>query len=144
MLYPIATVSYPLTLTLGLPYNAPFQGAMKYYQNTNQYIQLSIQIPYSVPDGYSIRIKLTSAFFYAGTAYANFQSLNFTSIYNYAVANNILIISGFGPIVIGTTVIVTVMISITTNALFAVNTYIDTAYVVSSTTPNSYLYEGLV
>ena len=72
MLYPIATASYPLALSLGLPYNAPFQGAMQYYQNTNQYIQLSIQIPYSVPDAYSIRIDLASATFYTGSAYANF------------------------------------------------------------------------
>ena len=139
MLYPIATVSYPLTLTLGLPYNAPFQGAMKYYINTNQYVQLSIQIPYSVPDGYGIRIKLTSATFYTGSAYANFQSQNYTPSYNYKVANNILIITGMGPIVIGTTVVVTAMISITTSGLFGVNAYIDTASVIL-TTPTSYVY----
>jgi Leucine-rich repeat (LRR) protein len=39
-LYPIQTVSYPLTLTLGLPYGAPFQAAMQFYQSTNEYVQL--------------------------------------------------------------------------------------------------------
>jgi len=56
MLYPIATASYPLTMTLGLPYNAPFLGAMQFYQYTNEYIQISIQIPYAVPLGYVLRI----------------------------------------------------------------------------------------
>lgn len=33
-LYPIATASYPLTMTIGLPYNAPFQDAMQFYRYT--------------------------------------------------------------------------------------------------------------
>ena len=72
MLYPIATGSYPLTLTLGLPYDSPFMGAMQYYKYTNQYIKISIQLPYSVPDGYVIRVQMTSATIYSGTAYADF------------------------------------------------------------------------
>lgn len=144
MLYPIATVSYPLVLALGLPYNAPFQGAMQYYQNTNQYIQLSIQIPYSVPDGYAILIELTSATFYTGTAYANFQSLVYTPVYNYAVANNVLVITGMGPIVVGTTVTITLMLTITTNSLFGVKAKIDTAAVIAAYTATDYVYQGLV
>lgn len=143
MLYPIATVSYPLTLTLGLPYSAPFQGPMQYYQNTNQYIQLSIQIPYSVPAGYAILIQLTSATFYTGTAYANFQTQAYTPLYNYAVANNILLISGMGPIVVGTTVVVTFMVTINTNSLFGVGAYIDTAAVIAAFTASNYVYYGL-
>ncbi len=64
MLYPIATVSYPLSMTLGLPYNAPFLDAMRFYQNVNQYIQVSILIPYSVPVNYAICLQLTSATLY--------------------------------------------------------------------------------
>jgi hypothetical protein len=56
MLYPIATTSFPLTVTMGLPYDAPFQDAMQYYKYTQNYMQFSIQIPYTVPAGYSLRL----------------------------------------------------------------------------------------
>lgn len=81
MLYPIATVSNPLTLTIGLPYSAPIQGPMQFYQNLNQFVQLQISIPYSVPDGYTISIQLLNANLISGTAYSNFQSLTYTPIY---------------------------------------------------------------
>ena len=144
MLYPIATVSYPLTMTLSLPYNAPFLDAMRFYQNINQYIQVSILIPYAVPANYVICLQLTSAILYQGTAYANFQSLIYTPKYTYDLVNNKLIISGMGPIVIGTTIVVTLMIQITTNSLFAVNAYIDTPTIISAFTSSSYLYQGIV
>lgn len=49
-----------------------------------------------------------------------------------------------GPIVIGTTIVVTLMIMITTNSLFAVNAYIDTPDIISSFVAASYLYQGIV
>jgi len=45
MLYTIKTVSYPLPMTLGLPYGAPFTGAMQYYQGIDQFVQVQVQIP---------------------------------------------------------------------------------------------------
>ena len=72
MLYPIATTSYGLTVNIGLPYDAPFQNSMNLYYQMWQFVQVKIAIPYSVPDGYSIRLDLTNAQFYSGTAYANF------------------------------------------------------------------------
>jgi hypothetical protein len=48
-----------------------------------------------------------------------------------------------GPIVVGTTVVVTVMVSITASGLFIVNSYIDTASIIL-TTPTSYMYKGVV
>lgn len=105
MLYPITTVSYALTLTIGLPYSAPFTGPMQFYQNINQFVQLQISIPYSVPDQYSIRIQLQNANMIAGTAYSSFQSLTYTPSYTYSTSS--LIISGMGPIVIGTVVSIT-------------------------------------
>jgi hypothetical protein len=143
-LYPIATASYTLTMALGLPYNAPFQGAMQFYQYSNNYIQLSIQIPYSVPEGYTIRIVLTSATFYEGTAYANFQSLTYTPVYDYSVTNTVLLISGMGPIVVGTTFTVTALIYLNTNSLFIVKSYLDTPAVIAAFSSSRYLYEGIV
>lgn len=124
MLYPIATVSYPLTLTIGLPYNAILSAPMQFYQNINEFVQLQIAIPYSVPDGYSIKILLLNANMIAGTGYSNFQSLNYNPIYTYAP--NSFTISSMGPIPIGTVVILTFQITITTTSLFQVNVYIDT------------------
>ena len=125
---------------MGLPYDAPYIGPMQYYQNTSHYVQISIQIPYSVPDGYVLRIQFTNTNIYAGTAYANFQSLNYTPIYNYAVATNVLVISGFGPIVIGTTVVVNLMIVFYTGNLFAIKAYIDTAAAITSFSASKYVF----
>ena len=121
---------------MGLPYDAPYIGPMQYYQNTSHYVQ----IPYSVPDGYVLRIQFTNTNIYAGTAYANFQSLNYTPIYNYAVATNVLVISGFGPIVIGTTVVVNLMIAFYTANLFAIKAYIDTAAAITSFSASKYVF----
>lgn len=144
MLYPIATVSYPLTVAIGLAYNAPIQGGMQFYEWVNQYVQVTITIPYTVPEGYSIRIQLLNAQFIQGTAYANFQSLNYTTTYTYSTYY--LIMSSMGPIPVGTTVTVNFEIYITTTNLFTVNAYIDTASVITTfatTTGSNYLYYGL-
>jgi hypothetical protein len=127
MLYPIATVPYSLTVTLGLPYSAPFLSSMQLYQNINQFIQLQISIPYSVPDGYSIRIKINDADLLAGTAYSSLNSLTYDPIYTYITTPSpaSLIISGMGPIPIGTTVTITFQIKITTSSLFRCTAYID-------------------
>lgn len=145
MLYPIATASYPLTLTLGLPYDAPFQDAMQYYQSTQNYIQLSILIPYTIPEGYVMRIQFTNnnAYFYAGTAYINIASLTYTPTYDYSISQYILLISNMGPIVVGTTLKVTALIYVNTNTQFAVSVYIDTPTIIT-TSPSKYLYQGLV
>ena len=71
-LYPIATAPYTLTMSLGLPHNMPFQDAMQFYKDHNNYMQCKIEIPYSVPDGYTLRFRFTSSYIYSGTAYAYF------------------------------------------------------------------------
>jgi hypothetical protein len=45
---------------------------MTLYYAMYQFVQVKIAIPYSVPEGYSIRLDLTNAQFYLGSAYANF------------------------------------------------------------------------
>lgn len=141
MLYPIATVSYPLTLTIGLPYGATFEGPMQFYQNINQFVQLQISIPYSVPDGYSIKIQLLNANMITGTAYSSFQSLTYTPVYAYT--GNSLTISSMGPIPIGTVVTVSFQMTITTSNLFQVSAFIDTNAVITATA-TTYVYYGLV
>jgi hypothetical protein len=142
MLYPIATNGYPLTLNFGLPYSAPIQGPMAFYQYLWQYVQLSITIPYSVPNGYSIRIQLLNAQVLPGSAYANFQSLNYTTAYTYSTYY--LILSSMGPIPVGTVVTINFEIYIQTTNLFQVNAYIDTNSVITTFTASKYVYYGLV
>ena len=71
-IYPIAAVPFTMPMTLGLPFNAPFQDAMQIYYRNAMYITVSMQVPYSIPDGYSLRFKLTTCYMYQGTAYVNF------------------------------------------------------------------------
>ena len=143
-LYPIATASYPLTMTIGLPYNAPFQDAMQFYRYTQIYVQLSILIPYSVPEGYKLRLEFTSIYYYPGTVYININKLNYTPSYDFSLGQYKMIISGMGPIVVGTTLTVTMLVYINTNSNFRINGYIDTASTLSAFSSSSYLYQGLV
>ena len=83
MLYPVATVSYPLGVTLGLPFNAPFQDAMQFYAYSYTMVQLSVTIPFAVPAGHVIRLVITNGYFYTGATYANFHSLAYTPRYEY-------------------------------------------------------------
>jgi hypothetical protein len=142
MLYPISTVSYPLVTTIGLPYGAPIQGPMNFYQNLWQYVQVSFTVPYSVPDGYSIRLQLLNALVLAGSGYANFQSLVYTPVYTYG--SYFLIVSSMGPITVGTVVKINLEINIQTTTLFHVNAYIDTNAVITAFTATKYVYYGLV
>lgn len=143
MLYPIATTSYQMTVALGLPYDAPFQDAMQYYKYTQNFMQFSIQIPYTVPAGYSLRLKLNYAYFYTGTAYINIQSSSYTPTYDYSVDQYNLIISNMGPIVIGTTLKIIALVYIDTNTLFNLKVYIDTPAIIRAFTAPTYLYEGI-
>lgn len=143
MLYPIATTSYQMTVALGLPYDAPFQDAMQYYKYTQNFMQFSIQIPYTVPAGYSLRLKLNYAYFYKGTAYINIQSSSYTPTYDYSVDQYNLIISNMGPIVIGTTLKIIALVYIDTNTLFNLKVYIDTPAIIRAFTAPTYLYEGI-
>lgn len=114
---------------------------MQFYQSTNEYVQLQVQIPYSVPDGYSIMVKLTSADLVPGSAYSNFQSLNYTPKYTYTTST--LKVENFGPVVVGSVVTFTFKITINTNSLFKVEAYIDTAAIITATAA-TYMYYGLV
>lgn len=53
-------------------------------------------------------------------------------------------ISSFGPIVIGTTLVVTFNLYIYNTANFRVEAFIDTPTVIETFTASNYLYEGLV
>ena len=112
-IYPIAAVPFNIPMTLGLPFNPPFQDAMQFYYTNAMYITVTMQIPYSIPDGYSLRFKLTSCSMYSGSAYTNFQSLTYTPKYDYSKGNTHLVVSNFGPIVVGTTIVTTFSIYIT-------------------------------
>ena len=109
-----------MPMTVGLPYDAPFQDAMQFYYNADQYIQVKVQVPYSIPDGYSLRFKLTSCYMRQGTAYINFHSLSYTPRYDYSKGTRDLVVSNFGPIVVGTTFTLTFNIVIQSYTAFRI------------------------
>lgn len=97
--YPLATVTQDLRLILGLPYDMPIQGPCVFYRNTHQYFKITFNMPMNVPEGYSIKLYMDRATIRAGTAYVNFESLNYTTIYSYT--SNTIIMKGMGPIMQG-------------------------------------------
>ena len=103
-------------------------------------MQVKMTIPYDVPDSYSIRFVLTSAYFLQGTAYSSFESLTYTPVYTYNLGTSILVVSKMGPIVSGTTVTFTFEINVTTDTIFQIKAYIDTEAVITAFTASSYLY----
>jgi hypothetical protein len=48
-LYPIETVTFPLTVTLGLPYDMSIGGPRQFYRGEEQYVQIKIIIPNAIP-----------------------------------------------------------------------------------------------
>ena len=83
-------------------------------------------IPYTVPEAYSIRLQLISAYFLPGTAYSSFESLTYTPVYDYSANSNTIIISKMGPIITGTTVTLTFCFYVQTNTIFQIKAFIDT------------------
>ena len=55
-LYPIETVTFPLTVTIGLPHDTPITGPCQTYRNAYNYVKIKIVIPNNIPAGYAIRI----------------------------------------------------------------------------------------
>ena len=91
-------------MVMGLPNDAPKTGAMQfYYQRSHNMVQIKLTIPYSVPNGYSIRIVPTLAQFdIFGHAYCNIQSNVYTPVYSYG--QYFIIVTKFGPLIAGTVV----------------------------------------
>ena len=97
--YLIKTVTYPLTVALGIPFDQPQIGSRVFYKSLTQYVKVDITIPKAVPAGYSIRYVLTGGTIQPGTAFANFQSLSIDPIYSYG--SNYIIIKGIGALLFG-------------------------------------------
>jgi len=98
----IKTVSYPLTVVLGIPFDQPLTGPRSFYKSLTQYVKVDITIPKAVPDGYAIRYVLTGGTIQPGNAFSNFQSLTYDPVYEYG--NNYLIIKNIGPLLFGSKV----------------------------------------
>ena len=89
-------------------------------------------------------MQFTSIYYYQGTVYINIQKQNYTPSYDFSLGQYKMIISGMGPIVVGTTLTLTMLVYINTNSNFRINAYIDSASALSTFTSPKYLYEGLV
>lgn len=82
-----------------MPFGQQQLGSRVFFKNTYQYLRLDVLIPKTVPIGYSIRFVLTGGTVIEGTAYANFESLVYTPLYEYGPTH--FLIKNQGPMPIG-------------------------------------------
>ena len=97
-LYPLATVTQELDVTLGLPYDMPMQGPCVFYRNRLNYYKLTFNMPKSVPAGYAIKVIAENNRMEEGSAYVNFESLEYTTTYVYFTSSEHFIMKDMGPI----------------------------------------------
>lgn len=140
--YLIKTVTYPLTVALGIPFDQPKDGPRVFYKDLTQYVKVDITIPKAVPQGYAIRYVLTGGTIEPGTAFSNFQSLSIEPVYTYG--SNFLIIKGIGAILFGSKIETTIKIIKNSVTGFTFNVYIDTESIITTFTAAKYMYEGRV
>lgn len=140
--YPIKTVTYPMSVTLGIPFDQPRDGPRVFYKNLIQYVKVDITIPKAVPEGYAIKYVLTGGTIEPGTAFSNFQSLSIDPIYIYG--SNTLTIKGIDAILFGSKIETTLKIIKDSVTGFTFNVYIDTEAVIQASSAPRYMYEGRV
>ncbi len=101
-------------------------GPRNFYKSSYQYAKLDIKIPLkTVPENYAIKIVIGGGTMSSGTAFSNFESLNYTAIYSYDTTS--ITIKGMGSILVGSIISTTFQFykdSVTTSFYFDV--YIDT------------------
>lgn len=72
-------------------------GPCVFYRNDNNYYKAKFYMPNDVPSGYAIKVLAFDNTIIEGTAYVNFESLIYTTIYDY-FGGNYFIMRGMGPI----------------------------------------------
>ncbi len=124
-MFPLITVTQNLALTLGLPYDMPMNGPCVYYRSASNYFKVKFNMPYDVPEGYAIKVKATHTTISDGTGFVDFQSLNYTTVYEY-FSSDYFIMKGMGPITQGSLISITFRASKDSITNFYIAVYIDT------------------
>lgn len=95
--YILNTVTYDLDVELGLPYDMPREGPCVIYKNSDNYLKVTFNMPKDVPEGYAIKVAFTEMTIREGTAYVNFESLAYTTVYEYPSSTS-FVMKSMGPI----------------------------------------------
>lgn len=103
----------------------PNVGPCVFYRSQDNYYQVKFNMPNDVPAGYAIKVQAFSNTIYEGTAFVNFQSLTYSTIYEY-FGGNYFIMRGMGPISQGS--LISIIFKANKNSItnFYVAIYIDT------------------
>ena len=99
-IYDLHTVTYDLSIGVGLAYDMPYQEPCVFQKNWDQYFKVTFNMPKSVPAGYKIKIVTTRMTIRYGTAYVNFESLNYTTKYEF-ISSSTFTMQSMGPILEG-------------------------------------------
>lgn len=133
-----------LNLNIGLPYDMPMGGPCTFYRNRYNYYQIKFYMPLDVPEGYAIKVLALQHTISEGTAYVDFQSLNYTVLYDYFGSANYFIMRSMGPILQGS--LITIIFKAYKNSItnFYIDVYIDTEAVIAAGIASSYMFYGRV
>lgn len=119
----------------------PMVGPCVFYRSADNYFKAKFYMPNDVPEGYSIKVLAFDTTISEGTAYVDFQSLNYTTIYDY-FGGNYFIMRGMGPIMEGSLVSIIFKAYKGSITNFYIAIYIDTDAVIAAGTATSYMFYG--
>lgn len=121
----------------------PMVGPCVFYRNVENYYQVKFYMPQDVPEGYAIKVYASENTILDGTGFVDFQSLNYTTVYDY-FTDNYFIMRKMGPILQGS--LITIIFKATKTAItnFYIDVYIDTESVISAGTASAYMFSGRV
>lgn len=100
-------------------------------------------MPIDVPAGYAIKVLASQNTIYEGSGYVNFQSLNYTTVYEY-YSSNYFTMRSMGPIYEGSLISIIFKGSKDSITNFYVEVYIDTEAIILAGTATSYMFYGRV
>lgn len=101
-------------------------------------------MPLDVPAGYAIKVLALQHTISEGTAYVDFQSLNYTVLYDYFGSANYFIMRSMGPILQGS--LISIIFKGYKNSItnFYIDVFIDTEAVIAAGSASSYMFYGRV
>lgn len=75
----------------------PMTGPCVFYRNSYNYYKVKFYMPIDIPEGYAIKVLASQNTILEGTAFVDFQSLNYTTVYDY-FGGSYFVMRSMGPI----------------------------------------------
>ena len=120
----------------------PMTGPCQFFRNNENHYKATFNMPMSVPAGYSIKVIALQNTMRSGTAYVNFESLDYTTKYTYFSNQNYFIMSDMGPIEEGSLIYILWRSYSNSITNFYVRILIDTDEVIAAGTAANYMFDG--